>query len=218
MTDKSLAELIAERDALAGRIISLPTAESRPRVAQNFFTESGRLIPMRVHDALKAERDLRVGANGELYQYVDGFYRHDPESWARERIKQLLQSNTRAQHLAEVVTLLKAEPVTEFDAPDPRYLNLTNGLVDLKTGKLIAHTPDIPSVVRIPTAWNLEATCPRSTSSWLTCCRPMLSSSCLRSSAIASTPRTRCRKRFFFWARVAPARERSSTSSRLLSV
>lgn len=54
----------------------------------------------------------------------------------------------------------------DLNQVDPLHLNLRNGMLDLVSGKLRPHSPDLLSTVRIPHRYRADAECPRFTS-WL---------------------------------------------------
>jgi P4 family phage/plasmid primase-like protien len=52
------------------------------------------------------------------------------------------------------------EPCITDDRQDTQYLNLPNGLLDWKEGRLYPHNPSVVSTIRIPIEWDDDAECP----------------------------------------------------------
>lgn len=110
------------------------------------------------------ERSGPVGVDytGSLYVYKDGVWRRDGRgAIVRQRVVGLLGNRYRRQHADTVLDVLRArEPLWTDETLDTEYLNLPNGLLHWRTGELRRHTPDIPSVNRIPVEWRPDAECP----------------------------------------------------------
>jgi len=120
------------------------------------------------------ETYLTVSANervakdeGEaLYLYRGGVYREDVLD---ARLRLLIQDEVLAEHgqgfltpglVKDVLYHLRTNaPVLEA-RPREGWLNCRNGLVDLVTGVLHPHTPDVLTTVQLPVDWDTGAVCP----------------------------------------------------------
>jgi phage/plasmid-associated DNA primase len=99
-----------------------------------------------------------------LWVFRDGVYVDDDTQGVRRAVVTLCGQRYRGSHLTNVLQVLKATHTrvtlpSGSAHPDDRYLNLPNGLLDWRTGTLLPHDPDVPSVHRIPVAWDPTATC-----------------------------------------------------------
>lgn len=104
---------------------------------------------------------LVVGPGQVIYRYTDGVYVPDGESELYRRAEKLLKERKRPGHVAVVKTFIQhQEPTVTDENQDTEYLNLPNGLLHWKTGRLEPHNPHIVSTVRIPVPWDENATCP----------------------------------------------------------
>ena len=126
-----------------------------------FFNDKGTLVTARLGEAIRQAGHLRVGADQRLYRYVRGVYRADGEAWARARVREALGDRVTRHHFAEVVTWLHAFPPTVSVVPPEHLLNVENGLLEWRTGRLYPHDPGVVSTVQLPVTWNPEATCPQ---------------------------------------------------------
>lgn len=126
-----------------------------------FLNDRGRLVPKLLGDHIEQEAHMRLGVDGRLWRYVNGCYRPDGEAHARAMTRRLLGREVRAQHFTEVLRYLEAvgEP-TVTDRPPDGWINVTNGLLDWRTGELHPHTPEVVTTVQLPVDWHPEAECP----------------------------------------------------------
>jgi putative DNA primase/helicase len=101
------------------------------------------------------------GEDGGLYAYLNGYYTPIGEDAVKTVATRLLGRHFRKNHINEVVEWFKAQPWEIPSQPDPKILNVANGLLDWRTGQLSPHSPDHYSIIRIPVRWDPAATCPR---------------------------------------------------------
>jgi len=103
---------------------------------------------------------------GEIFRYERGVYAPGGEFFIRQRVKHLLLEH----HKAEKWTRKLALEVTEFilldtpeleATPNSDFINLENGILDVWTGELFPHSPKVLSTIRIPIAFDAQASCPR---------------------------------------------------------
>jgi putative DNA primase/helicase len=109
----------------------------------------------------------RFARNGSdvLYAYRDGVYRPDGELLVRKRVKHVLLDNdcpelwsrSLATEVIEFITL----DVPELpEQPSTELINLRNGLLNVRTRELFAHSPEFLSTIRIGITFDPAAACP----------------------------------------------------------
>lgn len=135
--------------------------------ASAFFSRDGLLLAT-LRDAVADAGPVAADPNGGLWVYEDGVWVPNGEREIERRVYEILGERARWQHKRDVVDSLRVGCASRVDPdqPDTRYLNLSNGLLDWRTGELVPHTPDIFAVPRIPHMWAPDATCPE-TLAWL---------------------------------------------------
>jgi P4 family phage/plasmid primase-like protien len=102
---------------------------------------------------------LASGIDGKVWAYVDGVWIHG-DRILRKRVVDLLGERYRRAHADTVESMVLAREPFINDTPPRDYLNVTNGLLEWRTGTLKPHTEAVPSTTRIPVRWNPEAQCP----------------------------------------------------------
>ena len=100
-----------------------------------------------------------------LYVFQGGCYRPHGEARIFRQVKRLLEQNGDtaqwSSHRArEVVEYLSVDTPDLWDRPPASVINLTNGLLDVRTGTLSPHSPSHLSPVQLPVAFDPSATCP----------------------------------------------------------
>lgn len=98
-----------------------------------------------------------------------GFYSDVPEEEGKPSDREKFikwavscQSDTR---INACIRQAKARPqlaakIEDFDS-DPDVLNVANGVVDLRTGELVPHSPDRLMMLQSPVAYDMDAPCPK---------------------------------------------------------
>jgi putative DNA primase/helicase len=98
----------------------------------------------------------------EILVYHDGKYIPGGEGEVKRRLEQMVGNDLRKNTVEEALGHIRRRTFRrreEFDA-DPFVLNLKNGLLDLRTYELRAHSPDYPSLVQLPVVFDPNADCP----------------------------------------------------------
>jgi P4 family phage/plasmid primase-like protien len=97
-----------------------------------------------------------------FYTYRNGLWRAGDEELNRH-ITRLLGDRYRRSHGTNVLDVLQyGDQVRAIDSgPVPRWINVTNGLIDWSDGTLYPHTPDALSVTQLPVEYHQDADCPR---------------------------------------------------------
>lgn len=126
-----------------------------------FFTEKGGLVVARLGEVIRDIGHVEMGVDGRMYRYTGGVYRADGDLWARAQTRMLLGDRWGKRHAEEVVAWLRSFEPAITDKPDDRCLNVTNGLLDWRSGTLHPHTPDVLSTIQLGASWDPDAACPR---------------------------------------------------------
>jgi putative DNA primase/helicase len=113
---------------------------------------------------VKPRSDVR-GWRDTLYVYVqqDGIYEPHGESFVKSETERLLGPVANNQRCQEVFKKIRRRALVrpgELTA-DPHRVVVENGIVDLHTGDLSAHTPDEYHRTRLDWAYDPDAECPR---------------------------------------------------------
>lgn len=163
--------MTATDDILAGVDVphSMP-AESLPAAARGalarlpssaFFTDRGRFVAPRLAELIQAAGHVRTGMDGRLWRYDGGVYRPDGDQYVRAMVRTALGEACMRKHFDEVLAWLRSFEATIDNEPRLDVLNVRNGLLDWRTGRLRPHDPDVVTTLQLPVAWNPEATCPQ---------------------------------------------------------
>jgi putative DNA primase/helicase len=128
-------------------------------VARDDCFDKSRFLAPVLSRALRAEAPVANG--GELlHRYRDGAYRPDGERWARRRVAEILGNDSTRNRADEVVYDLRTNAPDLEERPSLDLVNCANGLLELSTGKVSPHTPDLLSPVQIAVAYEPRSTCP----------------------------------------------------------
>jgi len=113
---------------------------------------------------------LKYKDRGDFYEYYDGVYK----SLQAEEVRSMLFREMLKDGLTNYRTTSKAnDKIATFKSldgrtfkqedenPNPNIINFKNGLLDITTYQLTAHTPNYLSTSQIPVMFNHEARCPR---------------------------------------------------------
>lgn len=151
--------------ALAKGLIKKPALVSTETDDKPQLTEDAE--PAEVAEAILAILRVHSLFKGEMYIYDKGVYRHGGEA----AIRRIVEANfhragvgerTSNHFVNEVLGHVQRRTYVEadiFDA-DPKILNLENGLLNVETGELQPHSPDDPSLSKLPVTYDPTAKCP----------------------------------------------------------
>jgi P4 family phage/plasmid primase-like protien len=137
-----------------------PAAVRGAVTTDRYFGKHGGLRAATLRRDVEHLGPLAAGIDGAVWAYRDGVWRPDGDREVRARVVGLLGQQYRRTHADTVIDMLKSRPPFIGDDPVVDVLNLPNGLLDWRTGELRPHDSGLPTTVRIPVPWNLEATCP----------------------------------------------------------
>jgi putative DNA primase/helicase len=116
-------------------------------------------------DAITSIEHFAVDVGGKLYAFADGVYKPNGASVIGRHVKRLMNE----LHLSSKWSSYRANQVTEYiavDAPELwerppiHVLNVANGLLNVETGTLTAHSPQHLSAVQLPVVFDPRARCP----------------------------------------------------------
>jgi putative DNA primase/helicase len=150
--DPVTAAALMNRSAFPGEVAPLPPVA--------FFTDKHQLVPARLGAVVRDAGHVETGTDGRLYRYDGGVYRPDGEVFARARVREYLGDQFRRAHADEVLAWLRSWEPVNADTQSESLLNVTNGLLDWRTGRLEPHTPDVFSTAQLPVQWDPGAACP----------------------------------------------------------
>ena len=135
--------------------------EERGRNPDRFFDPKHGLRARTLRKSVERTGKLAVGPGRIIYRHMDGIWSPDGESEIYRRTEFLLRERYRPSHASNVFSVVSnREPFITDDRQDTQYLNLPNGLLDWKEGRLYPHNPSVVSTIRIPVAWDEDADCP----------------------------------------------------------
>ena len=141
----NINSLVAAEEA---RFAALEEAEkeAKPETRSDLTpAQIGRMLSTEHHWLFHHER---------LHVYRDGYYQPDGERLARARTQEILGSEANEKAGKEVVYWLSVAHYRPPEAVDAdNIINVQNGLLDAKTGKLAPHSPGHLSTIRLPVAW-----------------------------------------------------------------
>jgi putative DNA primase/helicase len=133
----------------------------RGKDPDRFFDPKHGLRARSLRSSVERTGRLAVGPGNIIYRHTDGLWTPDGESEIYRRTEFLLRQRYRPSHASNVLSVVSnREPFITDDRQDVQYLNLPNGLLDWKEGRLYPHNPAVVSTIRIPIEWDEDAECP----------------------------------------------------------
>ena len=91
----------------------------------------------------------------------NGVWVVDNQNWLAGSVAGRLGNRTRTSHIANVAKFMESTlEIIEPSNPRPDVINVHNGMLDWRTGRLRDHDPDDKSTVQLGAAWMPGATCP----------------------------------------------------------
>jgi len=136
-------------------------AKKRPVTVDKPYFKHKAFVPKRLADEIMADnRFIYVG--GQLHRYVNGVYRSGGEQFIEMESQKRLGEESRQRRIAEVVYYVQVASYTDPDELNKNtdVINLKNGLLEWRAGKLHLHDPDCLSTIQIPVEYDPEARCP----------------------------------------------------------
>ena len=116
-----------------------------------------RSLALDITDGAPIMRDL----SDVFWTYRGGVWTRDTKARVRAAVTARLGERTRRGHRTNVEEyLLGSVEIIEPATPQPDAINVHNGMLDWRTGRLRDHDPDDKSTVQLGAAWMPGATCP----------------------------------------------------------
>lgn len=152
--------------------VTTPAEDEQQVSPEDFFGQGGLQALDLAHEVVK-RAPCAITREGRVAVFVDGVYRID-EIAALGVVTGILGNRYRKSHAETAWEVVKGSilgPQRRFlpDRTDEPYLNCRNGLVDLRNGELVPHTPEYMSSYQIPIDYDPAATCP-TYEAWLKDC------------------------------------------------
>lgn len=116
-----------------------------------------RTLALDITDGAPIMRDL----SDTFWTYRGGVWTRDTKARVRAAVTARLGERTRRAHRTNVEEyLLGSVEIIEPATPQPDVINVHNGMLDWRSGRLRDHDPDDKSTVQLGAAWMPGATCP----------------------------------------------------------
>jgi len=99
----------------------------------------------------------------DLYIYDNGIYREIGVAIIKKEVEEILQELYSIFHVNDIIEKVKVKTSIDrekFTNEDDDLICLENGILNIKTKKLIPHTPDIIFTSKIPISYKPKANCP----------------------------------------------------------
>lgn len=124
----------------------------------NEYFDGTTFVPQWLATDLMAEHHIKYAAE-TFWVYRDGVYRPGGDRILASAAQQKLGKSTRSSYVRETLDYIMRATFAELPEPDTETINLLNGLLEWRTGKLYEHTPDRFQIAQIPVAYDPAATC-----------------------------------------------------------
>lgn len=136
------------------------SVEDAVAVIQQGFFKGNELQRLTLQNAVLSLGPIGVGPGKTLWSYSEGFWKSDGRDVVVNRTGRLLGDKARRAHTDAVLHFLETEPSVISGLGPEAFINLTNGMLNWRSGQILEHRPDYFSTIQLPVAWNTEATCP----------------------------------------------------------
>lgn len=128
-----------------------------------YFDGDGNFVPkFLADDLLNTYHVLTVRDNENVFVYKDGYYQPNGKRYLKEEIYDRLDDLAKKNYFREACeNVMSRTGIDRDDLGGPKeYLNVRNGLLNLKTRELETHTPGMFFTSQIPVEYNPDADCP----------------------------------------------------------
>lgn len=159
--------------AVPDRIPGRAPARPKARSAAVFFDHEGKFRPVVMWDylvdlhpmAITREVSTEKAMKGAVAVYEGGVYRNGESRHFQRSITRALGNDLQLGHI-DLVTEIALNELTAAgrvipERMDRLLVNCRNGLVDVMTGELLPHDPDVLTLFQVPLSYDPEATCPK---------------------------------------------------------
>jgi len=99
------------------------------------------------------------GKQREIFVYRDGYYK-ESENYIRHEVQRIMKDKVTESLKREVLGSLKDKTLVFKETPvDKKFINLDNGIYDIKTQKLLAHSPEYFFTWKLPVSYDPACVC-----------------------------------------------------------
>ncbi len=122
---------------------------------------AGQFNPNITADKILSEHKI-INSNKVFYEYKDGYYQPVPDEVVKKWVKRELKNQFKISRCNDVIHSLLTESFISGEKinEDKHRLNMKNGILNIRTGKLDPHASDFISTIRIPIEYDSKAECP----------------------------------------------------------
>lgn len=142
---------------------ALAEAESRSSQFKSALQEDPKATFHAIATYLKDKHHVKTirGTKREVLIYRNGVY-IPGEDLLKKEIRELLEDACSTHHSKEILEAIKDLTVTEREkfSVDTHLINLNNGVLDIRTGELQPHNPDLLFFTKIPVDFVPDTDCP----------------------------------------------------------
>jgi putative DNA primase/helicase len=137
----------------------------RPARKPNTIHVGPRFATSELAQAITADSHFAVDQGGKLYVYHTGTYKPCGESYVKRRVKTILGAldisrQWSSRKAEEIIKYIAVDAPELLERPDTDVVNVENGLLNVRTRQLRAHSPEFLSPVQIPLKFDPTARCP----------------------------------------------------------
>ncbi|MFC1717075.1 phage/plasmid primase, P4 family [Candidatus Poribacteria bacterium] len=121
------------------------------RSAGGTYFNGNVFVPKRLADKLMAEHSF-VSCGGTMNVYQGGVYKPAGEPFVKRICREHLREDSRTHYINEVMAHISDMTYAEPDDLNTHkhLVNMQNGMFDLREDRLIPHSPEFLSTIRIP--------------------------------------------------------------------
>lgn len=125
--------------------------------------QRGKFVPKRMADWIMERTKMKtMGVRGVMYRYRNGVYSPDAEEFILNTAATILAEEYTTKRVSEVLNYIKSQTFSTRDIDaDPLVVNVRNGMLNLLTGELAQHDPEIFTTSQIPVEYKIDADCPK---------------------------------------------------------
>lgn len=134
----------------------------KPRKAEHPLFDGGEFLALKASEAVLEGQPAALGLGSTIALYRDGAFRLDfGKEPMYESLQKLLGDKYRPgwRNTVEesLIGILSGRGMRLPEHHTEPILNCANGMLDLRTGELVPHSPDFLSSMQIPVAWDPNA-------------------------------------------------------------
>ena len=124
---------------------------------ERYFNKS-QFIPKRLAEEIMKIYHIKF-AGGRFWIYEDGVYKQEREDLLAREIQRLLADESRDNRIREVLNHIRREALIDLPTPDAQFINVLNGRLNWRKGKLEPHDPKHFDIVQLPVTYDPDAKC-----------------------------------------------------------